>query len=832
MKKTQKTNKTGAATTATTASQYIPLVSWIWRSYFRASLIPLLIVEVALISLYFTSNAISNRENIQTLRTLAEGEVTQTAVREAASINRQLESIAHATKFIQQQTTQIMVGQEKFEGDDPSRFAYSKDGAFYTTHAAKNSAAVFYSGIIPIGEKEREKAYRSAGLDSSFIGIQKSFPLVVQLYYNTFDSLNRIYPYFDVLTQYAPKMDIPSFNFYYEADLKHNPQRKTVWTDVYVDPAGQGWMTSCIAPVYFGDFLEGVVGADVTVSTIINDVLDLKIPWDGYGLLISRTGTIIALPKTGESDWGLREFTSHPYSEAIQKDTFKPSDFNLFDRSNNATLSKALRNQPSGMVHADLNGKRIVSWATIPETGWKLLVTVPESNVYATSQLLASRLNKLAWLMVGGMLVFYIVFFSILFRRARQMSEFISQPLEQIDNMVKSVAAGQYQQIAPEFPVAELSRTGQGIVQMGSQLDEASKSRELAEYALVELSRQLQSVFDLSPGGFISIDNQLEVVLVNPAFCRMTGSEARDWLGLQEESLWQKLAKLTQHDTIALNQQHSFRLELLRPTKRVLLCAIRSASQDNTLSAGKVIYMHDMTREAEVDRMKSQFLATAAHELRTPLTSVMGYSELLINQMVPQEMHQAALQNIVDQSKWLIKIINELLDLTTIEGKGISDFNIKNYPADLLVIETLSMFKIPPHRNQLLCNTLADLNVSVDAEKFKTALFNVLDNAYKFSTDGEISMRMVQEVSDGVARVGVITEDNGIGMTDEQVEHVFDRFWRADTTGNIPGTGLGMSIANEIIRLQGGSIEIKSSTSKGTSVILWLPQSQAQDDSE
>jgi signal transduction histidine kinase len=832
MKQTQMTNMIETLITAPKATQHIPLVSWIWRSYFRTSLIPLLIVEVALISLYFTSNAISNRENIQTVRKLAENEVTQTAKREAAGINHQLESITHATTFIQQQTTQVMTGQEKFERDDPSRFAYSKDGVFYTTHDAKNRAAVFYSGAMPIGEKEREKAYRSAGLDHPYIGIQKAFPLIVQTYYNTFDSLNRIYPYFDVLTQYAPKMDIPSFNFYYEADLKHNPQRKVVWTDVYVDPAGQGWMTSSIAPVYSGNFLEGVVGADITVSTIIRDVLDLKIPWNGYGLLVSRTGTIIALPKAGETDWGLHEFTNHQYSEAIQKDTFKPADFNLFDRSKNAALSKALRNQPNGMLHADLNGKRIVSWATIPETGWKLLITVPESNVYATSQSLASRLNTLAWLMVGGMLVFYIVFFSILFRRAKQMSEFISQPLELIDNMVKSVAAGQYQQTAPDFPVAELSRTGQGIVQMGSQLNEASKSRQQAEYAMVELSRQLQSILDLSPGGFISTDNQSKVVLVNPAFCRMTGSEACDWLGLQEESLWQKLAKLTQHDRIAVDQRNSFRLELLKPTKRVLLCAIRSASQDNKLSAGKVIYMHDMTREAEVDRMKNQFLATAAHELRTPLTSVMGYSELLINQMVPQEMHQAALQNIVDQSKWLVKIINELLDLTTIEGKGIADFNIKNYQTDLLVIETLSLFQIPPHRTPLFCNTLADLYIRVDAEKFKNALLNVLDNAYKFSVDGEVSMRMVQDVVDGVARVGVKIEDNGIGMTDEQVERVFDRFWRADASGSVPGTGLGMSIAHEIIRLMGGSIEIKSLPSKGTSVILWLPQTQAQDNTK
>jgi PAS domain S-box-containing protein len=809
-------------------SKKVPLARWIWRSYFRTSLIPLLIVEVALILLYFISNAISNRENIQTLRTVAENNVTQTAISAAAGINHQLKSIAQATQFLRQQTTQVMTGKEKFERDDPSRFTYSKDGVFYTTHDAKNSAAVFYSGVTPISEKEREKAYRSAGLDRPYIGIQKSFPQIVQLYFNTFDSLNRIYPYFDVLTQYDPKMDIPSFNFYYEADLKHNPLRKVVWTDVYVDPAGQGWMISCIAPVYSGNFLEGVVGVDVKISTIINDVLDLKIPWGGYGLLVSRTGSVIALPKAGESDWGLNEVTSHHYSEAIKKDTFKPTNFNLFDRSSNVNLSKALRNQASGMMYANLNGKRIVSWTTVPETGWKLLITVPESNVYATSQSLANRFYKMAWLLVGGMLVFYIIFFYMLFYRAKKMSEFISQPLELIDNMVKNMAAGNYQQIEPDLPVVELCRTGQGIAKMGSQLDEAQKSRKLAEYAMMELSRKLQSVFDMSPDGFISIDNESEIVLVNPAFCRMTGSEINDWMGLQEKTLWKKLAKLAQLNSITIDQQSSFHLELLHPTKRVILCAIRSASQENTLSNGKVIYMHDITREVEVDRMKNQFLATAAHELRTPLTSVMGYSELLINQMVPKEMQQEALQKIFDQSKWLVKIVNELLNLSTIEGKGAADFNFKNYPVDLLLIQTLSMFQNPPHRSPPFCHTLAGIYISVDAEKFKTALLNVLDNAYKFSTDGKVHMLMVQDVVDGVARVGVKIEDNGRGMTDGQLEHIFDRFWRADSSGSIPGTGLGMSITHEIIQLLGGSIEIKSLPNKGSSVILWLPQNQLQ----
>ena len=801
----------------------MPLVRWIWRSYFRTSLMPLLIVEVALISLYFISNAIANRENILAIRSVAEHDVTQTANREAVGINRQLEGIARATKFLQQHTTQVMSGSKSFERDDPSRFAYSKEGAFYTVRD-NGGAAVFYSGYVPVGEAERQKAYLSAGLDQAYIGIKQAFPLIVQVYYNTHDSMNRIYPYFEVLSQYPQRMNIPSYNFYYEADAQHNPQRKVVWTDVYVDPAGQGWMTSSIVPVYKGDSLEGVVGLDITVGSIIRDVLDLKIPWNGYGMLVSRNGTIIALPKAGEADWGIKEFTKHEYAVAIKQDTFKPASFNIFERDQKSALSKALRKNASGTLHTELNGKRIVSWATIPETGWKLLISVPENEVYAPSLSLASRLNSLAWLMVGGMLVFYLLFFTLLYRRARQMSEFISHPLESIDHMVESVAAGNYQQTPPDFSVAELNRTAQGIVQMGQHIEAASKSREVAELALVELSRRLQSVFDLSPDGFVSIGVNAQVLMVNPAFCRITETEASHWLGLTEEALWKELEALSANPLAELIKQTNFKLELLKPNWRILQCLVRVINLSDASSAGKVVYMHDITREVELDRMKSQFLATAAHELRTPLTTVMGYSELLVNDMVPASKRSIALNAILDKSRWLVKIINELLDLARIEGRGVMDFNLANYPADQLVLDIVSAFTVPAGRSQIRYELIPALYVSVDHDKFKAVMFNLLDNAYKYSQSGEVVIRIVQKMVDDISWVGFQVVDDGIGMTEQQALHVFDRFWRADSSGNTPGTGLGMSIANEIVRLMNGYIEIHSQLGYGTTMTAWLAE--------
>ncbi|WP_213033436.1 cache domain-containing protein, partial [Acinetobacter baumannii] len=103
---------------------------------------------------------------------------------------------------------------------------------------------------------------------------------------------NHIYPWFFTLDQYPADMDIPKYNFYYLADAEHNPERGVVWTDVYLDPARTRLDDVGVAPVYRDDFLEGVVGIDITVSGILEQIGQLQVPWGGYAMLVSDDLTI------------------------------------------------------------------------------------------------------------------------------------------------------------------------------------------------------------------------------------------------------------------------------------------------------------------------------------------------------------------------------------------------------------------------------------------------------------------------------------------------------------------------------------------------------------
>ena len=481
-----------------TAPQSQPLFRWIWQAFFRTALIPLLLVEVVLILAYLGANRFVQRENTASIRTVATEALSRIASREAVLIEEELAAATVGVRILTDEVERVLADplhlSEAERKAALERYATSPEGVYYRTND-EGGSALFFSNRTKIGEPEQDKVLRTERLDSLLRSVVRNNPLWVQAYFNTSDSMNRIYPFMDVRKQYAPDMDIPSYNFYYEADKAHNPTRGVVWTDVYVDPAGQGWMASCIAPVYRGEVLEGVMGADVTVATLVKQVLGLRIPWEGYGVLIGRTGTILALPENGEHDFALTELTNHDYQAAILKDTFKPDEFNLYKRKDLGELPAVVEQKREGILETHLSGEaKRIAWSTVSGTGWKLLVIVPQARIDGQAVTLGARIGRLAVYMVAGLVVFYTCFFVYLYRKARTMSRGIADPLTRINDLVRNIGEGRYEQEAVPVAVVELDETARGVVGMGRRLgednaallrtqDELRSAKELAESA-------------------------------------------------------------------------------------------------------------------------------------------------------------------------------------------------------------------------------------------------------------------------------------------------------------------------------------------------------------
>lgn len=359
-------------------------------------------------------------------------------------------------------------------------------------------------------------------------------------------------------------------------------------------------------------------------------------------------------------------------------------------------------------------------------------------------------------------------------------------------------------------------------------------SRVQAEAVIAERRAQLDAIFSLSPDGFVMFDARGQLIFANPAFERMTG---RSWVrpegspGLIEFE--HSLAAMchTQHPMPALPSGDSgddawqARLVLARPQHRV----VQAQGRRNAAGRGETIfYFRDVTHEDEVDRMKSEFLASAAHELRTPMVSIFGFTELLLKREFSVERRTDMLQTIHRQSGLLVKMINELLDLARIESRRGLDLKIGEHPLSELVELSVRGLMRGEEERQVLVGEIPSVPVLIDPEKMQLALNNLLSNAFKYSPQGgnvTLSGRLAE--SNGGAYAVLEVRDQGIGMSPEQLRRAFERFYRADTTGNIPGTGLGLCLVKEVAELHGGRIELESWLGVGTLARLWIPRQTA-----
>jgi len=227
----------------------------------------------------------------------------------------------------------------------------------------------------------------------------------------------------------------------------------------------------------------------------------------------------------------------------------------------------------------------------------------------------------------------------------------------------------------------------------------------------------------------------------------------------------------------------------------------------------------------DASRAKSQFLANMSHELRTPMNAILGFSEMLQEELEDEGLIQFTpdLQRIQNAGKHLMSLINDILDLSKIEaGKMelyLEDFDIAGMIAD---VETTVQTLIAKKNNQLTVHCPPEIGqMRADLTKVRQSLFNLLANAAKFTESGQITLDARRDGSE----VYFAVQDTGIGMTAEQVAGLFEAFSQADvsTTRKYGGTGLGLAITRHFCRMMGGETTAQSEPGQGSMFTLRLP---------
>jgi PAS domain S-box-containing protein len=233
-------------------------------------------------------------------------------------------------------------------------------------------------------------------------------------------------------------------------------------------------------------------------------------------------------------------------------------------------------------------------------------------------------------------------------------------------------------------------------------------------------------------------------------------------------------------------------------------------------------YLRDITDRKELDRLKDELVSTVSHELRTPLTSMRGFVELLLEREFSPADQRKFLGIVDTEIKRLGKLIDDFLDLQRLEA-GKLDYHFESQSLRPLIEEAVRMFE---HTSEQHSYALAlpdgELTVSVDADRLRQTLRNLISNATKYSPDGG-TVTVGAEVREGRVRVSV--RDQGIGMDEATQKKLFTRFYRADSTATrrIGGTGLGLALVKEIVEAHGGEVGVSSAPGKGSEFWFALP---------
>jgi adenylate cyclase len=239
--------------------------------------------------------------------------------------------------------------------------------------------------------------------------------------------------------------------------------------------------------------------------------------------------------------------------------------------------------------------------------------------------------------------------------------------------------------------------------------------------------------------------------------------------------------------------------------------------------------IQDKNRQlAEASEHKSQFLASMSHELRTPLNAIIGLTEMMVSNAARFGTEKALepLRRVNAAGTHLLSLINEVLDLSKIEA---GKLELNPEPVDLarLIDEVIGTAGGLAEKNQNRLVVEAQENVgalTADSMRLKQILLNLLSNAYKFTKQGEVALR-VRKVADGRDWVELAVADTGIGLTAEQQAKLFQEFTQADslTARRYGGTGLGLALSRKLARMMGGDVTVTSEPGKGSVFTVRLP---------
>lgn len=356
-------------------------------------------------------------------------------------------------------------------------------------------------------------------------------------------------------------------------------------------------------------------------------------------------------------------------------------------------------------------------------------------------------------------------------------------------------------------------------------------ARNLSEFAIQEQmqEKQLSTVIDNTESGLVLLDEKGYIHLVNRKFISLFGGEPHDYNGhlyydvLENEKIHQTVQATFLYEK-SIKQSFT---QIVEINKKYIEVVGAPIFNERNMLKGAVLVFYDITHLKKLELMRKDFVANVSHELKTPITSIKGFTETLLDgAMNDSETLENFLTIINDESTRLQGLIEDLLTLSKLEKDGFklvrTDINVNSLIDEVKPI----VDQYAEQKGIGITVDVADhVALQADKERVKQIIINLLMNAINYTSENGKAALKIDEVDE---YVHIQVSDTGIGIEQEAIPRIFERFYRVDKarSRNTGGTGLGLAIVKHIVEVHDGKITVESESDKGSTFHVYLPTYQ------
>lgn len=333
--------------------------------------------------------------------------------------------------------------------------------------------------------------------------------------------------------------------------------------------------------------------------------------------------------------------------------------------------------------------------------------------------------------------------------------------------------------------------------------------------------RQIETILLHMTDGIIAFDMEGNIMHINPAATDLLKLNSKD---NTFEKIFGKLNIDINLEKIVYLENWTSSEQRVQVEDKYLNIFFASFKDEKDRPSGIMVVIQDITEHVKLDNMRKEFVADVSHELKTPITSIMGYADTLLEGEYDKETQDKFLNVIASEARRMAKLVTDLLILSRYDSNKVKKETTEFDLGELVKkCQEKLQLEINKKGHEVECFVTANVPpVKADKDGIERVVLNILTNSIKYTKDGG-SIKIYVGFVYNDAYIKVI--DNGIGIPEEDLNRIFERFYRVDKarTREMGGTGLGLSIAKEILDQNNGSIDIKSEKGKGTEVVIRIP---------